>query len=269
MFLLDTKETNNWFYGVPVKYTLDETLTRQDAIHISKRFKPDSILKKATFCNCFILSPHSRAIQIFSLFVLSFAFYSTLSAAYFACFGPPSNVVIYYLDLTMEACFVIDMLTNFFMEYEDQISRKTIREFNKTVKHYIKGDFLFDLIAILRYPLSQLFKDSWSEDELHLLYITRTLRLYKILFLLNAQKFSIMLKSIYSRNQSELRSGSYEDEEPKTNKVIKEPNNRIIDQIYIMYIFKVFRILVFVVFLSYYLGTFWYLITKHSTDLSA
>ena len=75
-----------------------------------------------------------------------------------------------------------------------------------------------------------------------------------------------MLKSIYSRNQSEFRSGSFEDDEPKTDKVIKEPNNRIIDQIYIMYIFKVFRILVFVVFLSYYLGTFWYLITKHTTD---
>lgn len=41
------------------------------------------------------------------------------------------------------------------------------------------------------------------------------------------------------------------------------------DQIYIMYIFRVFRLVLFILILSYFLGTFWYIITKHTTDLNA
>lgn len=41
------------------------------------------------------------------------------------------------------------------------------------------------------------------------------------------------------------------------------------DQIYIMYIFRVFRLVLFILILSYFLGTFWYIITKHTTDHDA
>ena len=33
-----------------------------------------------------------------------------------------------------------------------------------------------------------------------------------------------------------------------------------------MYIFRVFRLVLFILILSYFLGTFWYIITKHTTD---
>jgi len=36
-----------------------------------------------------------------------------------------------------------------------------------------------------------------------------------------------------------------------------------------MYIFRVFRLVLFILILSYFLGTFWYIITKHTTDLNA
>ena len=36
-------------------------------------------------------------------------------------------------------------------------------------------------------------------------------------------------------------------------------------QIYIMYIFRVFRLVVFILVLSYFVGTIWFIITKHST----
>mmetsp|Transcript_26447 Transcript_26447/g.35353 ORF Transcript_26447/g.35353 Transcript_26447/m.35353 type:complete len:228 (+) Transcript_26447:751-1434(+) len=50
---------------------------------------------------------------------------------------------------------------------------------------------------------------------------------------------------------------------------MSEDNNKIMDQIYIMYIFRVFRLVLFILILSYFLGTFWYIITKHTTDLDA
>lgn len=50
---------------------------------------------------------------------------------------------------------------------------------------------------------------------------------------------------------------------------MSEDNNKIMDQIYIMYIFRVFRLVLFILILSYFLGTFWYIITKHTTNLDA
>ena len=50
---------------------------------------------------------------------------------------------------------------------------------------------------------------------------------------------------------------------------MKEDNNKIMEQIYIMYIFRVFRLVLFILILSYFLGTFWYIITYHTTSFDA
>lgn len=52
-------------------------------------------------------------------------------------------------------------------------------------KRYLKGDFLVDVLAISRIFLVEIFKDSWTSDQLDLLYLLRLFRLYKVLFLLN------------------------------------------------------------------------------------
>lgn len=56
-------------------------------------------------------------------------------------------------------------------------------------KKYLKGDFLVDVLAISRIFLNEIFKESWTQDQLDLLYLLRLFRLYKVLFLLNTQKF--------------------------------------------------------------------------------
>lgn len=49
---------------------------------------------------------------------------------------------------------------------------------------------------------------------------------------------------------------------------MKVDHNKIMQQIYIMYIFKVVRLVLFTSILSYFLGTFWFILTKHATDRS-
>ena len=46
----------------------------------------------------------------------------------------------------------------------------------------------------------------------------------------------------------------------------REDNNKIMQQIYIMYIFRVLRLVVFILFLSYILGALWYIATDLFTD---
>jgi len=57
----------------------------------------------------------------------------------------------------MEIAFCIDIIRNFFMQYEDVEEQKTIRNLKLIAKRYMKGDFLVDLLAISRAPLRLIF----------------------------------------------------------------------------------------------------------------
>ena len=195
--------------------------------------------------------------------MIIFALISTLCAAFFACFGPSDAIGMQVIDGIMEVCFAIDIIRNFFMQYEDIEEQKIIRNLRLIAKRYLKGDFAVDLLAISRFPLHEIFKDSWTQDQLDLLYLLRLFRLYKVLFLLNTQKFQSLLKKLYSR------SINNSIEKNPRMEPMSDDNNKIMDQIYIMYIFRVFRLVLFILILSYFLGTFWYIITKHTTDLDA
>ena len=58
---------------------------------------------------------------------------------------------------------------------------------------------MVDMIAISRFPLYLIFQNSWTDEELDLLYLLRLFRLYKVFFLLNTQKFQNLLKRFYTR----------------------------------------------------------------------
>jgi len=163
------------------------------------------------------------------------------------------------MDNIMEVCFAIDIIRNFLMQYEDIEENTVVRNLKLIAKKYIKGDFIVDIIAISRFPLNAIFKDSWDQDQLDLLYLLRLFRLYKVLFLLNTQKFQNLLKKLYSR-----RINRSIEKQPLMQPMI-EDNNRIMEQIYIMYVFRVFRLVLFILSLSYFLGIIWYIITKHTT----
>ena len=132
-----------------------------------------------------ILSPESRPIQIYVFIMIIFALISTLLATFYACFGPPETTSAKVIDIVMEVCFGVDIIRNFFMQYQDDEEQKTIRNLKMIAKKYLKGDFLVDVIAISRIFLNEVFKDSWTQDQLDLLYLLRLFRLYKVLFLLN------------------------------------------------------------------------------------
>lgn len=60
-----------------------------------------------------------RPVQIFLSIMIFNALISTLCAAYYACFGPPKGTGLKTTDLVMEVMFAIDIIRNFFMQYED------------------------------------------------------------------------------------------------------------------------------------------------------
>ena len=55
----------------------------------------------------------------------------------------------------MEVVFAVDIVKNFFLMYRDPNDPATyIKDFIKIVKHYVKGAFAFDLMALMAWPLS-------------------------------------------------------------------------------------------------------------------
>lgn len=98
----------------------------------------------------------------------------------------------------MEVVFIMDIVKNLFMMYRDpRDPRKYISELGKIVWHYLKGAFIFDLLAVLAWPISYAMKGAINPDTADLIYLLRLFRLSKILILMDLQKFTQMVRGRY------------------------------------------------------------------------
>ena len=138
-------------------------------------------------CDDLIISENNKVIQAYGFIMIVFALISTLLATFYACFGPPETTFAKVVDIIMEVCFGIDIIRHFFMEFKDdeEGGQRRVRNLKSIAKRYLKGDFLVDFIAISRIFWVEIFKDSWTDDQVDLFYLLRLFRLYKVLFLLN------------------------------------------------------------------------------------
>ena len=83
-----------------------------------------------------------------------FSAISSHLAAYYACFGAPKDFLL-SCDYVMEVVFGINIVKNFFMMYRDPNDPVTyIKELFQIVKHYVRGAFALDLMALMAWPLS-------------------------------------------------------------------------------------------------------------------
>ena len=251
-------------YGIPIKKQQGNDLD------ISQMLSHDADIMKhhekggsRSFTDRIILDTEMRGVQIFVFLIIIFSLVQTLTCAYYACFGPPQNEVLATTEVIMEVFFALDILRYFLTQYVDPEEQKTVRNLKLIAKRYVKGGFIFDILSFSPQILRWLVRNSWAEDTADLLFLLRMLRLSKVVRLLDSQAFQVLLKKIYDRS---LNTAIRDNPDVKP---LKEDHNKIMQQIYIMYIFKVVQLVIFIVVLSYFLGTFVYLVTKHTTDLNA
>ena len=138
-----------------------------------------------------IIHPEWKPVTFLNLLIILFSVLSTHFAAFFACFGEPQNKFIKGLDLVMEIFFIIDIVSHLFMMYRDpRDPRKYISDITKIIWHYLKGAFIFDLLAVLAWPISGAMKGAIDPENADLIYLLRLFRLSKILILMDLQKFT-------------------------------------------------------------------------------
>lgn len=129
--------------------------------------------------------------------------------------------------------------------------------------HYLKGQFVFDLLAQISWPMRYFLKDSWTSADVSLIYLLRLFRLGKILILMNLQKFTGLVRNYYRKNLVK----NIHKNQSKIDKSID--NNKIMQQIFLIKGFQVMRLIFFILILAYFLGTLWFCMTLHTSEPGA
>jgi hypothetical protein len=107
-------------------------------------------------------------------------------AAYFAAFGFPCDFTWVVIDSGVEFFFLIDIILNFFTKYKSKKERE-VKDLKKIAKRYLKGMFIFDVIAT--FPFRWVFfQEETLEDQekSQLLFLLKLLRLPKMKILLDS-----------------------------------------------------------------------------------
>ena len=211
-----------------------------------------------------IISQDSIFTQILNLIITLFSLWSTISACYYACFGSPKTNYMQITEYVVESFFLLDIITTFFLEYQDNEDRVPVRSHKKIATRYLKRRFFLDIIALGVLPANLFLRGAIKEKYLTLTYLLRMLRLARAVIVIEIQGFQKVLKKIY---WNKMLKTLKKMDHLHTEIDVSVDNNKIMTQIMVMYAFQVFRLIVFILSLSYFVGAIWFICTKHFTDL--
>ena len=142
-------------YGAPVKHTKTKDMNNAgtfESVQNSTSLMINRNLKKG-FSDKIIISPSNNLVRYFHYLIILSAFWSTVSSAYYACFGIPDFRVLNITDIVMEVLFSIELIMTFFQEYQDEETNKPVRDLKKIAKRYLTGIFIFDAVALSTTPI--------------------------------------------------------------------------------------------------------------------
>ena len=98
--------------------------------------------------------------------------------AFIAAFDVEENTAFIIVDQFVESLFLLDIIFSFFQEYLDEETYMVVSDLVKIGKNYLKGSFIFDLLAWLPFDLLLHGLDSEKHDRIwRLLKLLRLPRL--------------------------------------------------------------------------------------------
>lgn len=100
------------------------------------------------------------------------------------------------LELVFESIFFIDMVFNFFKEYQPKLSTQPVRSFEKIALNYMHGQFIYDLIPLIPYSYMFEFRNC------RLLYFLKSIRIFKSVEMMSDKVFIKELAD-YNRKKME------------------------------------------------------------------
>lgn len=100
-----------------------------------------------------------------------------------------------YIDLILDVYFILDIVLSIFTAYPDPITGVLITNINSIVKHYVKGDLFFDIIASFPFSiLDAAFGIQASGAGTNVAKLAKLPRLYRLAKILRLMKISSILQ---------------------------------------------------------------------------
>ena len=116
-------------------------------------------MKNKSFINKLVIKSDSQWKASFDILMLFASCENTFSQAFQAAFGTTTNNLQLNLELYLvEGLFFLDLIFCFFQEFKDEETYTIISDVKAIAKHYAKGSFIFDLLAII--PIQEII-ETW------------------------------------------------------------------------------------------------------------
>jgi hypothetical protein len=187
-----------------------------------------------SFKDKIIISSESRPKAVFDMFVLFLVGYSCVTSVYSVAFqidDSNTNNFAKTFDLIVEGFFWLDLCLNFIQSFKNQETYENVTDLKEIAKQYVlKGWFFIDFVSV--FPFEYIFTGLGKQTKLF-----RLARLPRLLKLIDISRFNKMVKS--------LMSNSSRDE-------------RIVAQYMMLYIFKIFRLIIIAMIITYFIGCIWF-----------
>ena len=233
----------------------------------------------------FIIPAESKCYKVWQLFIGILSIFSSCSSLYFAAYdfpflfnwdtflnkfhSNPTEHIAMVMWVLIEFLYCLDIAFSFLHEYysDEQINDKPISDIHKIAKHYLKGLFIFDFLAV--FPFITIFD---LDQGINLVTVGPSYRVEKIVYLLKTtrlKKATVVLGTKYVTlliDQVQDWRFQQQMEYQKRNKTMyfdsRTDHNKIIAKLRCNYIFKIFRAAAILMMCSYIFGIFWYVISE-------
>ena len=184
----------------------------------------------------FIISMNSGWKAAFDNAILIVIGYTCLTTVLFVSFDQEKNAVLSKIDHVVTAFFVLDIIFNLMMEYQDKETFMKVRDHKKiAIKYFKSGWMLLDFIATFPFDLA-------FNSQAQYTRMIRLFRLSKLMAILDTSRFKRVIKAYY---ENSTRADRFQS-------------------LYIaMYIYKIFRLIVIIFMITYFIGCFWWLLARY------
>lgn len=204
------------------------------------------------FYDLLVISMDNPFLQVWKIVVVIGCILNSSIYAYFSAFGHPLlGSEIYANMMKFEVIFILDLIIPFFMEYQpendDGASEQRIRDPIKIMKkNILTSSYVLNFLGVLPFEL--------VIEQNHLKSIFKILRFFRGTIVLDQKYFLQFVKNFFNKRLQHLISvkadASYN---------IYQDNNKITLILYLRNIFKTVRLVLIILFASYFLGMFWYI----------
>lgn len=166
------------------------------------------------------------------IFILLLVAYSCIISLYNSAFTPSTNPVILVWDWVVEFFFYLDLILSFFQAYYDDTKNTVVTSFDDIYKHYLKGWFIIDFLAV--FPFNLIFSAGV------MLKLVRLARIPRLMKLLDPDRFKKVVRSMENR-ETEIRD--------------------ILQRDIIMYVYNMLRLVIIMLLLAYGFGCINYFVS--------